>query len=957
MPSVLPASQKRDLFGKPENEATDRTTRPKSSSDIQPTVFLPHDQKGNRSRNKRKGKHQRLFDASYVRLGSIHLPVSDEQVVEVRVDAANGKLEIAASNPDGLCLYGVLFKRIVQVLRGDDPSCNVRLKLSAQAESLFDQVDMELSSEEQKNDICLLLEGHGIRFQTKTRYVLFPIPIKVLGRGSLCIVSDWMDSTFKKAKRDVASHSLKPKRASSEAIEEAAAPKARPAKRKRVSDSLQTGNESSAGSSNKAGGDGGNPSTSDIGPNEVSDRCDFPSRTTRGNQPNVSVEIPAQHLSATVSSEGRQTRSTSRPEPPPTVVCDDDEEEGNDSNDQALEPTSGEKSERWQNPLVYPRFGKKKAEVDAQDRERLRDNEFLNDNLVGFYIRFLEDHLDRTNKEAAKRVYFFNSYFYDTLTNTTKNKKNINYDNVQKWTRNVDIFSYDYVVVPINEAAHWYVAIICNLPTLQELPKDENEPKKPLPEDGQNNPPQGETEVQTVPETPVSSQTVVPLAPGEAGDQKSSSDTVKEETTRHSMAAMTLQDGPGRQETTQENPDTDEEWPEKEENPKESPARFTSPPTTRAAHLRGSKEVKVSPRKTKKQRKSMRSQAARDPHQTTIITMDSLDQARSPTIRNLRLYVSEEAKSKKGIDVDTTLIAAQRARSIPMQSNYSDCGLYLLAYVEKFVRDPDLFISRLLRHEMSEQDDWPPLTSGDLRLRLRTFLDDLHDEQDELSREKASEGHTMADQQPISFLLGRDPEPEIPADPEGQNPAQVPEKTPELIPQQTSATDLEEPQGASLEVISHETHPEIEATAPAKAPSISLSQSSDGSRSPKRKDARGKKSLRALARALERSSQKTDQRTDGEAILVPDSQEHGAGVPSPPKESDNVVVGISENQDTTHPVVIDDSHIHVDDPTVEVVIPPIEPSPLKAGGVDDEVEVQVKETPPLETSESKAGDD
>lgn len=968
VPVVLPVSQKRDASSKHDVEAAETTAPPKSSSDIQPTVFLPHDQKGNRSRNKRKGKHQRLFDAYSVRLGSIHLPFSDEQVVEVRVDTTNGKLEIAASNSDGLCLHEVLFKRIVQVLRGDDPCCKVRLNLSAQAESLFGQVDMELSSKEQKNDMCHLLEGHGIRFQSKTKYVLFPTPGQCLGHGNLCMVSDWMDNTFKNAKRDVARHSLKPKRASSEGIEEAAAPKTRPTKRKRITDSLQTGNESNADSSNKADRDSGNPSTSANGPNEDSDHGESFDHTAHGHPPTVAVEIPVQRLSAKASSQGRQTRSTSRPEPLPTVVCDDDDDvdEDDDGDEQAPQPTPGEKPERWQKPLVYPRFGKKKAEVDAQDRERLRDNEFLNDNLVGFYIRFLEDHLDRTNKEAAKRVYFFNSYFYDTLTNTTKNKKPINYDNVQKWTRNVDIFSYDYVVVPINEAAHWYVAIICNLPNLQELSKNEQEPERPLLGDGQNKPAQSETEVQAVPETSVSNQEVVP-AQEEAGDQKSSAETAKEETARNSMAAMTLQDEPGRHETTQGNPGSDEEWPEKEENPKESPARFSSPPTTRAAHLRGSKEVKASPRKTKKQRKSMRSQAPRDPQQTTIITMDSLDQARSPTIRNLRLYLSEEAKSKKGLDIDTTLIAAQRARSIPKQSNYSDCGLYLLAYVEKFVRDPDLFISRLLRNEMREKDDWPPLTSGDLRLRLRAFLDDLHDEQHELSREKASEGHTMADQQPISFLLGSDPEPEPepPADPDEANPeetnpatdntAQVSEKTSEVVPQEPSTTDPEEPQEASLEVISHETHPEAEPKAPVKAPSISLSQSSDGSHSPKQKDSRENKVLRTLRRALKRTSHQADQRPDGEAILVPDSQEQGTGVSgaSSPKESDNVVVEARGNQDAAaQPVVIDDGDVD-DDPTVEVTDVTNPPSPLKSG----EVEVQVKETPPPENSESKADDD
>lgn len=32
---------------------------------------------------------------------------------------------------------------------------------------------------------------------------------------------------------------------------------------------------------------------------------------------------------------------------------------------------------------------------------------------------------------------------------------------VRTWTKNVDIFDMDFVIIPINENAHWYLAIIC----------------------------------------------------------------------------------------------------------------------------------------------------------------------------------------------------------------------------------------------------------------------------------------------------------------------------------------------------------------------------------------------------------------------------------------------------------------------------------------------------------------
>ena len=34
------------------------------------------------------------------------------------------------------------------------------------------------------------------------------------------------------------------------------------------------------------------------------------------------------------------------------------------------------------------------------------------------------------------------------------------YNRVKRWLRDVDIFSKDYLIVPINQTAHWYIVII-----------------------------------------------------------------------------------------------------------------------------------------------------------------------------------------------------------------------------------------------------------------------------------------------------------------------------------------------------------------------------------------------------------------------------------------------------------------------------------------------------------------
>ncbi|KAH7318501.1 hypothetical protein B0I35DRAFT_244465 [Stachybotrys elegans] len=115
----------------------------------------------------------------------------------------------------------------------------------------------------------------------------------------------------------------------------------------------------------------------------------------------------------------------------------------------------------WGKSLVFPATGKSRTIVDKDDIPRLDDGEFLNDNLISFYIRYLQTRLEQERPELLKRIYFFSSFFFDKLR---PEKGKVNYDGVKSWTAKVDIFSYDYVIVPVNENAHWYLAIICNLP-------------------------------------------------------------------------------------------------------------------------------------------------------------------------------------------------------------------------------------------------------------------------------------------------------------------------------------------------------------------------------------------------------------------------------------------------------------------------------------------------------------
>jgi sentrin-specific protease 7 len=122
--------------------------------------------------------------------------------------------------------------------------------------------------------------------------------------------------------------------------------------------------------------------------------------------------------------------------------------------------------EPWETPLLYPKTGKRRATVEYNDLWRLDEGKLLNDNLIGFFMRYLEHYLEQSNSELAKRVCFYNSYFFERLTQDPTDKRGIDYKSVQNWTRKIDIFRSDFVVI---ESHHWYLVIIYNLSEINTM--------------------------------------------------------------------------------------------------------------------------------------------------------------------------------------------------------------------------------------------------------------------------------------------------------------------------------------------------------------------------------------------------------------------------------------------------------------------------------------------------------
>uniref|UniRef100_A0A4X2KYI1 Sentrin-specific protease 7 n=1 Tax=Vombatus ursinus TaxID=29139 RepID=A0A4X2KYI1_VOMUR len=106
--------------------------------------------------------------------------------------------------------------------------------------------------------------------------------------------------------------------------------------------------------------------------------------------------------------------------------------------------------------------------VTNEDLECLEDGEFLNDVIIDFYLKYLI--LEKASDDLVERSHIFSSFFYKCLTrkenNSIEENPNLSmaqrrHKRVRTWTRHINIFNKDYIFVPVNEASHWYLAVIC----------------------------------------------------------------------------------------------------------------------------------------------------------------------------------------------------------------------------------------------------------------------------------------------------------------------------------------------------------------------------------------------------------------------------------------------------------------------------------------------------------------
>ncbi|KAM6292085.1 sentrin-specific protease 7 isoform 2-T2 [Porphyrio hochstetteri] len=287
------------------------------------------------------------------------------------------------------------------------------------------------------------------------------------------------------------------------------------------------------------------------------------------------------------------------------------------------------------NLIVYPPPPAKGGlGVTSEDLECLEYGEFLNDVIIDFYLKYLL--LEKVPKHLADRTHIFSSFFYKCLTRTEKNSEGDlkvsaaqrRHKRVRTWTRRINIFNKDYIFVPVNEESHWYIAVIC-FPWLEEAVYEECPHQNSLCQQPQHSPLQSENE-----NTRTGSLLAFASNCNDEGETDTATSLFAEGGSESATSASVLDAG-----------------------------------ISKISLSNSTRQICKRP---------------------CILILDSLKAGSvQKTVQVLREYleVEWEAKRKTHREFNSTTMIDLCPR-VPKQDNSSDCGVYLLQYVESFFQNP-----------------------------------------------------------------------------------------------------------------------------------------------------------------------------------------------------------------------------------------------------------------------------
>lgn len=88
--------------------------------------------------------------------------------------------------------------------------------------------------------------------------------------------------------------------------------------------------------------------------------------------------------------------------------------------------------------------------ITGHDLRTLNGKEWLNDEVINFYVNLIQE---RSKDSKLPSVYAFSTFFYPKLMSS-------GHSALRRWTKKIDIFAHDLIIVPVHLGFHWCMATI-----------------------------------------------------------------------------------------------------------------------------------------------------------------------------------------------------------------------------------------------------------------------------------------------------------------------------------------------------------------------------------------------------------------------------------------------------------------------------------------------------------------
>ncbi|KAJ6669148.1 hypothetical protein lerEdw1_007957 [Lerista edwardsae] len=91
-----------------------------------------------------------------------------------------------------------------------------------------------------------------------------------------------------------------------------------------------------------------------------------------------------------------------------------------------------------------------KLKITRGDIQTLKNQQWLNDVVINFYMNLL---VERNKRPGLPVLYAFSTFFYPKLNSD-------GYKAVRRWTKGIDLFQYDMILIPIHVRVHWGLVVV-----------------------------------------------------------------------------------------------------------------------------------------------------------------------------------------------------------------------------------------------------------------------------------------------------------------------------------------------------------------------------------------------------------------------------------------------------------------------------------------------------------------